>query len=179
MAGERALRTWRERIAGPLKGPERENLGQVPANNPETPETPSSLLVGSWQKASPKTPQALPETSTVRTGDRAPRGLRPSGLLAIVRVLDQGGDGTIPVVDWVPVDPKDKKTQWHHVTRTVRVLSDRQVREVQMLAETPWRVTMALKSTRDGWITVTDPLTNEQHEIRASDAPYAWWKATR
>lgn len=100
------------------------------------------------------------------------RVLRVSDLLAIVRVLDHDGDGAIPVTSWEA--DEDTKGRWHHVTRDVRVLRSEVVEIVRAAPETPWRARIDVRATGDGWLTITDPLTGEQHEIRAADAPHAW-----
>lgn len=109
---------------------------------------------------------ATPSQTTER------RVLRVSDLLAIVRVLDHDGDGAIPVTSWEP--DEDTKGRWHHVTRDVRVLRSEVVEIVRAAPETPWRTGIDVWATGDGWLAITDPLTGEQHEIRAADAPHAW-----
>jgi hypothetical protein len=101
------------------------------------------------------------------------RFLRVSDLLAIVRVLDRDGDGTIPVTSWEP-DEEGRRGAWHHVTRDRRILTTAAVQAVRSVAGTPWRAQVEVRAASDGWLAVTDPLTGETHEIRAEDAPYAW-----
>lgn len=109
-----------------------------------------------------------PPTNADRTG----MPLRVSDLVAVVRVIDQDGDGTIPVVSWE--QGADKR--WTHVTRSVRVLTASQVEDARQIdPEGGWRVRVAVRRAGEGWLAVTDPLTGEVHEIQAQDAPFAWW----
>ena len=57
-----ALKSWRELLATPLRGPGEENDGEDASNNPETPETPLTRREVIGKRGLPETPVSLPET---------------------------------------------------------------------------------------------------------------------
>lgn len=67
---KRELRSWRERLATPLKGPGRENQEETASTNPTNQQTPVSLRVGLLEGGQniPKQTPALPRQRLVRTG---------------------------------------------------------------------------------------------------------------
>lgn len=66
---KRELRSWRERIATPLRRGGEEIQTETLSTNPTNPQTPDSLRVSKWTEESTNHPQTLPRQRLVRTGE--------------------------------------------------------------------------------------------------------------